>query len=55
MYRLQETRTSTGDREHLDQLIEAGVSQAMLPARPAEQLEDRYAELIADYDSETAP
>ena len=47
--------SSTGDREHLDQLIEAGVSQAMLPARPAEQLEDRYAELIADYDSETAP
>ena len=47
--------SSPGDREHLDQLIEAGVSQAMLPARPAEQLEDRYAELIADYDSETAP
>jgi probable F420-dependent oxidoreductase len=46
--------SSTGDREHLEQLIEVGVTQVMVPARPPEQLEDRYAQLIVDYDSEAS-
>ncbi|MFL2988088.1 MAG: LLM class F420-dependent oxidoreductase [Candidatus Poriferisodalaceae bacterium] len=46
--------SSTGDRDHLDQLVEAGVTQVMVPARPPEQLDDRYSQLIADYDSEDA-
>ena len=41
--------TSTGDREHLEQLIEVGVTQVMVPARSPEQLQDRYAQLIVDY------
>ena len=41
--------TSTGDREHLEQLIEVGVTQVMVPSRPPEQLQDRYAQLIIDY------
>ena len=44
--------SSPGNNEHLEQLIEAGVTQVMVPARPAEQLEDRYSQLIADYGSE---
>ena len=46
--------SSTCDRDHLDQLVEAGVTQVMVPARPPEQLDDRYSQLIADYDSEDA-
>jgi len=46
--------SSTGDRDHLEQLIEVGVTQVMVPARPPEQLEDRYAQLIVDYDSEAS-
>mgnify|MGYP000066546023 FL=1 len=46
--------SSTGDRDHLDQLVEAGVTQVMVPARPPEQLGDRYSQLIVDYDSEDA-
>ena len=46
--------SSTGDREHLEQLIEVGVTQVMVPARPPERLEDRYAQLIVDYDSEAS-
>ena len=46
--------SSNGDREHLDQLVEAGVTQAMVPARPPEQLDELYSQLIADYDSEAA-
>ena len=41
--------SSNGDRSHLDQLAEIGVTQAMLPARPAEQLEERYSALLAEY------
>jgi probable F420-dependent oxidoreductase len=41
--------TSTGDREHLEQLIEVGVTQVMVPARSPEQLQGRYAQLIVDY------
>lgn len=46
--------SSNGDSSHLDQLVEAGVSQVMVPARPPEQLAERYAQLIADYDLEDA-
>ncbi|MBM45974.1 MAG: LLM class F420-dependent oxidoreductase [Acidimicrobiaceae bacterium] len=46
--------SSTGDRDHLDQLVEAGVSQVMVPARPPEQLGERYSQLIVDYDVEGA-
>ena len=46
--------SSDGDRTHLDQLVEAGVTQVMVPARPPEQLEELYSELIADYDEEAA-
>ena len=46
--------SSTGEREHLEQLIEVGVTQVMVPARPPEQLEDRYAQLIVDYDLEAS-
>lgn len=42
--------SSTGDRDHLDQLVEAGVSQVMVPPRPPEQLGERYSQLIVDYD-----
>ena len=38
------------DRDHLDQLVEAGVSQVMVPPRPPEQLGERYSQLIVDYD-----
>jgi probable F420-dependent oxidoreductase len=44
--------SSTGDRDHLDQLAELGVSQVMIPPRPPEQLGDRYSQLIADYDTD---
>ena len=46
--------SSNGDRAHLDQLVEAGVTQVMVPSRPPEQLEELYSELIADYDKEAA-
>ena len=46
--------SSAGEREHLEQLIEVGVTQVMVPARPPEQLEDRYAQLIVDYDLEAS-
>ena len=46
--------SSNGDRRHLDQLVEAGVTQVMVPARPPEQLEELYSQLIADYDKEAA-
>ena len=46
--------SSSGDRAHLDQLVEAGVTQVMVPSRPPEQLEELYSELIADYDKEAA-
>ena len=46
--------SSNGDSRHLAQLVEAGVSQVMVPARPPEQLAERYAQLIADYDLEDA-
>ncbi len=46
--------SSNGDRAHLDQLVEAGVTQVMVPSRPPEQLEELYLELIADYDKEAA-
>ncbi|MCH2627858.1 MAG: LLM class F420-dependent oxidoreductase [Acidimicrobiales bacterium] len=46
--------SSNGDRGHLDQLVEAGVTQVMVPARPPEQLEELYSQLIADYDKEAA-
>ena len=46
--------SSNGDRAHLDQLAEAGVTQVMVPSRPPEQLEELYSELIADYDKEAA-
>ena len=52
--RIELWTSSTGDRDHLDQLLEAGVTQVMVPARPPEQLGDRYSQLIADYDSEDA-
>ena len=52
--RIELWTSSTGDRDHLDQLVEAGVTQVMVPARPPEQLGDRYSQLIADYDSEDA-
>ena len=52
--RIELWTSSTGDRDHLDQLVEAGVTQVMVPARPPEQLDDRYSQLIADYDSEDA-
>ena len=48
---LQLWTSSDGDRAHLDQLVEIGVSQVMLPARPADQLEERYAELLSQYAS----
>ena len=41
--------SSNGDRKHLEQLIEVGVTQVMVPPRPAEQLQDRYSQLIVDY------
>lgn len=46
--------SSNGDRAHLDELVEAGVTQVMVPSRPPEQLEELYSELIADYDKEAA-
>ena len=52
--RIELWTSSTGDRDHLDQLVEVGVTQVMVPARPPEQLGDRYSQLIADYDSEDA-
>ena len=41
--------SSNGDRKHLEQLIGVGVTQVMVPPRPAEQLQDRYSQLIVDY------
>ena len=41
--------SSNGDRKHLEQLIEVGVTQVMVPPRPDEQLQDRYSQLIVDY------
>ncbi len=46
---LQLWTSSYGDRSHLDELAAIGVSQVMLPAKPADQLEERYAQLLADY------
>ena len=41
--------SGTADRELLDALVGVGVSQVMVPARAPDQLEERYAQLIADY------
>ena len=41
--------TGGTDRAHLDQLVELGVSQVMVPGRRPPQLGETYGQILADY------